>query len=290
MADYSTLLFDVRNNVAYVTLNRPEAANALNAELAHDLMEVSLRCEEDPSVRAVLINAAGKLFCAGGDLKSFAAQPKEMLPTYFKKVTFSLHKAISRFNRMKAPVVMAIQGAAGGAGMSLACAGDIVIAAESAKFTMAYTRAGLTPDGSSTYFLPRIVGLRRAMDLALTNRVLSAREAHEMGIVTRVVPDAELMATAEGLAQGLRPGADARLPGRQAPVRRERDPDARRSDGAGDRVDRRHGPHRRRLRGDRGVSGKAPAEIQRRVTPYRSIKNKPASVRMMPNEARGTLT
>jgi 2-(1,2-epoxy-1,2-dihydrophenyl)acetyl-CoA isomerase len=193
MADYSTLLFDVRNNVAYITLNRPEAANALNAELAHDLMEVSLRCEEDPSVRAVLLNAAGKLFCAGGDLKSFAAQPKEMLPTYFKKVTFSLHKAISRFNRMKAPVVLAIQGAAGGAGMSLACAGDIVIAAESAKFTMAYTRAGLTPDGSSTYFLPRIVGLRRAMDLTLTNRVLSAREAHEM-------------ATAEGLAKGFAQG------------------------------------------------------------------------------------
>jgi 2-(1,2-epoxy-1,2-dihydrophenyl)acetyl-CoA isomerase len=204
--EYSTLLFDVRNNVGYITLNRPEAGNALNAELAHDLMEVSLRCEEDPSVRAVLMNAAGKLFCAGGDLKSFAAQPKEMLPTYLKKVTFHLHKAISRFNRMKAPLVMAIQGAAGGAGMSLACAGDIVIAAESARFTMAYTRAGLTPDGSSTYFLPRIVGLRRAMELTLTNRVLSAREAHEMGIVTRVVPDGELMATAEGLAKGFAEG------------------------------------------------------------------------------------
>src|SRR5271170_2287313 len=200
MSEYSTVLFDVRDNVAHITLNRPEAANALNAELAHDLMEVSLRCEEDPSVRAVLLNAAGKLFCAGGDLKSFAAQPKEMLPTYFKKVTFSLHKAISRFNRMKAPVVLAIQGAAGGAGMSLACAGDIVIAAESAKFTMAYTRAGLTPDGSSTYFLPRIVGYRRAIELAITNRVLSAREAAEMGLVTRVVPDADLMSEASKFA------------------------------------------------------------------------------------------
>ena len=206
MADYSTLLFDVRNNVAYITLNRPEAANALNGELAHNLMEVSLRCDEDPSVRAVLINAAGKIFCAGGDLKSFSAQPKEMLPTYLKKVTYHLHRAISLLNRMKAPVVLAIHGAAGGAGMSLACAGDIVIAAESARFTMAYTRAGLTPDGSSTYFLPRIVGLRRAMDLTLTNRVLSAREAHEMGIVTRVVPDGELMATAEGLAKGFAQG------------------------------------------------------------------------------------
>jgi 2-(1,2-epoxy-1,2-dihydrophenyl)acetyl-CoA isomerase len=205
-SEYSTILFDVRGGVAYITLNRPDAANALNAELAHDLMDVSLRCDEDPSVRAVLINATGKIFCAGGDLKSFAAQPREMLPTFLKKVTFHLHKAISRFNRMKAPVVLAIQGAAGGAGMSLACSGDIVIAAESARFTMAYTRAGLTPDGSATYFLPRIVGLRRALDLTLTNRVLSAREAYEIGIVTRVVPDAELMATAEGLAKGFAQG------------------------------------------------------------------------------------
>ena len=206
MSEYSTILFDVRDHVAHITLNRPNAANALNAELAHDLMEVSLRCEEDPSVRAVLITAAGKIFCAGGDLKSFAAQPKEMLPTFLKKVTFHLHKAVSRFNRMRAPVVMAIHGAAGGAGMSLACAGDIVVAAESARFTMAYTRAGLTPDGSSTYFLPRIVGLRRAMDLTLTNRVLTAREAYDIGIVSRVVADEELTTTAEALARGFAQG------------------------------------------------------------------------------------
>jgi 2-(1,2-epoxy-1,2-dihydrophenyl)acetyl-CoA isomerase len=205
-SEYSTLLFDVRDGVGYITLNRPDAANALNAELAHELMDVTLRCEEDPTVRAVLLNSTGKIFCAGGDLKSFASQPKEMLPTYLKKVTFYLHKAVTRLNRMKAPVVMAVQGAAGGAGMSLACAGDIVIAAESSRFTLAYTRAGLTPDGSSTYFLPRLVGLRRAMDLALTNRVLSAREAYEMGIVSRVVPDAELMASAEGLARELAKG------------------------------------------------------------------------------------
>lgn len=205
-SEYSTLLFDVRDNVAHVTLNRPEAANALNAEMAHELMDVALRCEEDPSVRAMLLDATGKIFCAGGDLKSFAAQPKEMLPTYLKKVTFYLHKAISRLSRMKAPLVMAIQGAAGGAGMSLACAGDLVIAAESARFTMAYTRAGLTPDGSSTYYLPRIVGLRRAMELTLLNPVLSARQAYEMGIVTRVVPDGELAATAEGIARELAKG------------------------------------------------------------------------------------
>jgi 2-(1,2-epoxy-1,2-dihydrophenyl)acetyl-CoA isomerase len=200
-SEYSTLLFDVRDNVAHVTLNRPDAANALNAELAHELMEVALRCGEDPSVRAMLLDATGKIFCAGGDLKSFAAQPREMLPTFLKKVTFHLHKAITLLSRMKAPVVMAIQGAAGGAGMSLACAGDLVIAAESARFTMAYTREGLTPDGSSTYYLPRIVGLRRAMALTL-----SAREACDLGIVTRVVPDGELAATAEGIARELAKG------------------------------------------------------------------------------------
>lgn len=205
-SEYSTLLFDVRDNVAHVTLNRPDAANALNAEMAHDLMDVALRCEEDPSVRAMLLGATGRIFCAGGDLKSFAAQPKEMLPTYLKKVTFYLHKAISRLARMKAPLVMAVQGAAGGAGMSLACAGDIVIAGESARFTMAYTRAGLTPDGSSTYYLPRLVGLRRALELTLLNPVLSAREACELGIVTRVVPDGELAATAEALARELAMG------------------------------------------------------------------------------------
>lgn len=205
-SEYATLLFDVRDNVAYITLNRPDAANAINAELANELMEVALRCDEDPTVRALLLNATGKIFCAGGDLKSFAAQPKPMLPTYFKKVTFYLHRAISLMARMKAPVVMAVHGAAGGAGMSLACAGDIVVAAESARFTMAYTRAGLTPDGSSTYYLPRIVGLRRALDLALTNRVLSAREAFELGIVTRVVPDGDLMSAAEALAKQLAKG------------------------------------------------------------------------------------
>jgi 2-(1,2-epoxy-1,2-dihydrophenyl)acetyl-CoA isomerase len=204
--DYSTLLFDVRDNVAYITLNRPDAANAINAEVARELEDVTLRCEEDPTVRALLINSNGKIFCAGGDLKSFATQPKAMLPTYVKKVTFFLHKAMSRLSRMKAPIVIAVQGAAGGAGMSLACAGDLVIAGESARFTMAYTRAGLTPDGSSTYYLPRLVGLRRAMHLTLLNPVLSAREACEMGIITQVVPDAELAATAEKLARDLATG------------------------------------------------------------------------------------
>ena len=108
---------------------------------------------------------------------------------------------------MDAPLIAAVNGSAGGAGMSLCLFADLVLAAESAKFTLAYTRAGLSPDGGSTYFLPRIVGLRRALELALTNRVLGAQEALDWGIVTKVVPDSELQAEAQALASQLASGA-----------------------------------------------------------------------------------
>ena len=203
---YSTLIYEVKNGVAHIMLNRPDAANGINLELAQDLDQAAIKCDEDPAVRAVLIWGAGKLFCAGGDLKSFAPKSESELPRYLEDVTTNLHRAISRFARMSAPVMAAVHGSAAGAGFSLACACDLVIAAESAKFTMAYTRAGLTPDGSATYYLPRIVGSRRALELALLNPVLSAKEAHALGIVTRVVPDAELMAQATALAEQLASG------------------------------------------------------------------------------------
>jgi 2-(1,2-epoxy-1,2-dihydrophenyl)acetyl-CoA isomerase len=213
MSNFSCLKFEVRDHVAHITLNRPEAANALNLDLAQELEEVSLRCDEDAAVRAVLLTGAGKLFCAGGDLKSFAAQSPAELPAHLKRVTLYLHTAMNRFARMRAPLVIAVNGSAGGAGLSLICAGDLVLAVESAKFTMSYTRVGLTPDGSSTYYLPRIVGLRRAMELALTNRTMTASEAEAMGIITRVVPDSEVMTQAGKLAAELASGATTALGG-----------------------------------------------------------------------------
>lgn len=209
-ATYTTILLDVRDGVAELTLNRPESANALNAEMARELHEAVLRCEADDAVRAVLIMGTGRFFCAGGDLKSFVARGAD-LPRHMKAMTTDLHGAISRMNRMDAPVVIAVNGVAAGAGFSLALSGDLALAAESARFTMAYTRAGLTPDGSSTYFLPRIIGLRRAKELTLTNRTLSAEEALEWGIVNQVVPDAELPETARTLARELAGGATIAL-------------------------------------------------------------------------------
>jgi 2-(1,2-epoxy-1,2-dihydrophenyl)acetyl-CoA isomerase len=207
---YSTILFEVQDHVARITLNRPDAANAINVDMAKDMMHASLQCDEDPAIRAVIITGNGRMFCAGGDLKSFAAHG-DNLPYHLKEVTTYLHAAVSRFTRMDAPVVAAVNGTTAGAGMSLACACDLVLAAESAKFTMAYTRAGLTPDGSSTYFLPRIVGLKRALELTLTNRLLSAQEACDWGIVTKVVPDANLQAEAQALAAQLAASATGAL-------------------------------------------------------------------------------
>jgi len=201
------ILFEVRDNVAHVTLNRPQAGNALDLEMAKQLMTVALRCEADRGVRAVLLKGAGKSFCAGGDVKVFLAQKE--LPAYLREITSYLHLAISRFARLDAPVIAAVQGSAAGGGFSLAISCDLVIAAESANFLMAYSKIGMAPDGGSTYFLPRLVGMKRALELTLTNRRLSAREALEWGLVTEVVSPERLAARAEELAGSLAQGPTA---------------------------------------------------------------------------------
>jgi len=200
--EFKTILFDVRDNVAHITLNRPDAATSINEAMGKDLMHAVLRCDEDPEIRAVLISGAGKIFSGGGDLRDFSAKG-DQLPYYVKEVTTYFHAAMSRMTRMDAPVVAAVHGAVAGAGMSIAIACDIVVAAEATRFMVAYTRAGLTPDGSATYFLPRIVGLKRALELTLTNRMFSAQEALQWGLVTRVVPDNELLVHAGLLPSSL---------------------------------------------------------------------------------------
>ena len=205
MNDLETLRFELADNVARVTLDRPDAANAMNTQMTKDLLEVGIECDENPEVRAVLLRSEGRMFCAGGDLASFA-EAGDALPRRLKEMTVYLHAAITRLTRGRAPVIAAVQGPAAGGGFSLACAADLIIASEQAVFTMAYTRAGLTPDGSSTWFLPRLLGRRRALELILTNRVLSAAEAQDWGLVNEVVPAAELDSRAGDLARKLAAG------------------------------------------------------------------------------------
>jgi 2-(1,2-epoxy-1,2-dihydrophenyl)acetyl-CoA isomerase len=202
---FENLTFEVQDGLARLTLNRPKAANSFNIDLVREFLEVATICTDDSSIRAVLLTGTGRFFCAGGDLKNFAAAGDDV-PKMVAETAETLHAAIAKFARMNAPIVAAVNGPAAGAGMSLVCMTDIALAAESAFFNMAYTAAGLAPDGSSTYFLPRIVGIRRAKELMLTNRTLSAAEARDWGIVERVVPDDELMDEAEKLAMTLASG------------------------------------------------------------------------------------
>jgi 2-(1,2-epoxy-1,2-dihydrophenyl)acetyl-CoA isomerase len=199
------VLLEIRDAVAHITLNRPQAGNGITAKLARALASAALACQTDASVRAVLLRGAGDAFCVGGDLKDFAAR-RDNISAYLLETTAHLHLAISRLARMNAPVVAAVHGAAAGGGFSLACACDLVVAAESATFVIAYSRIGLPPDGGSTYFLPRLIGLRRALELALLHPRLSAQQARDYGIVNQVVPDAELMARAAELAKTLASG------------------------------------------------------------------------------------
>lgn len=203
--EYQHLILERRDQVATITLNRPEAFNALNLALGRELFRAVLEVDDDPEVRAVVITGAGRAFCAGGDVKDFAAH-LDRIGALVKELTTYLHGAVSRLCRSDKPVIMAVNGVAAGGGLSFALSGDLVVAAESARFTMAYSRIAASPDGSSSYFLPRLVGLRRALELYFTNRELSAREALEWGLVTRVVPDPELLAAAHALARDLAQG------------------------------------------------------------------------------------
>jgi 2-(1,2-epoxy-1,2-dihydrophenyl)acetyl-CoA isomerase len=202
---YENITLEHRDGVATLTLNRPKAANSIDIPLARELMDAAIACDDDPATRALILTGAGPMFCAGGDLRSFA-EAGLAISSRLKELTAYLHAAISRLTRMNAPVIAAVNGMAAGAGFSLAIAADFTLASDAAGFVMAYTNAGLVPDGSSTFFLPRRIGDRRTRELMLTNRKLSAAEALDWGLVNQVVPADELMAAATKLATTLAAG------------------------------------------------------------------------------------
>ncbi len=202
---FETLDFELHDNVAVIRMNRPENANALNKKMGQELMDVAIECDENPDIRATIFTGTGRFYSAGGDLPSFADAGDDM-PKLLKELTIYLHGALSRFARMDAPMILAINGVAAGAGFSMACCGDLSIASEDAKFTMAYTNAGLVTDGSSTYYVARHIGMRRTQELMLTNRTLTAQEALDWGLVNKVVPADQLMDEAMDLAQKMAAG------------------------------------------------------------------------------------
>ncbi|HEY4083057.1 MAG TPA: enoyl-CoA hydratase-related protein [Burkholderiaceae bacterium] len=204
------LLIERVGAVAHLILNRPALGNAMSVEMAQGLLEASTVCDEDEDIRCVLLSARGRMFCVGGDIAEFAAAGDAM-SALVKRSTAYLHTAVARFSRMGKPLITAINGPAAGAGFSLAILGDMVLAARSANFTVAYTAIGLTPDGGASWLLPRLIGLRRAQELVLSNRRLNADEAAASGLVTRVVEDEALMSEALALAEQLAAAATPAL-------------------------------------------------------------------------------
>ncbi|MFO1324575.1 MAG: enoyl-CoA hydratase-related protein [Burkholderiales bacterium] len=195
--------------VATLTLNRPDALNALDFTLIDAMIAAAADVATDDALRVVVVRGAGKHFMAGGDLRTFAgelAKPAAERSADFQATIGRLHSAIEAFHRMPHPVVGAVQGAVAGFGLSLMNACDLVVAADTAYFSTAYRNIGLTPDGGGSWSLPRIVGMRRAIELFLLSERFDAQQALAWGLVNRVVPLADLdtavAAVVQSLAQG----------------------------------------------------------------------------------------
>jgi enoyl-CoA hydratase/carnithine racemase len=193
------------DGVVEVRLDDPGRGNALDLRTAEALRDTTAEVAADPG-GTVLLRAAGGSFCVGGDLRAFAGRGAQT-GAYVHAVATAAHAAIQALHELPVPVVTAVRGAAAGGGIGLALVGDIVLAARSARFRLAYTAIGLTPDCGASWFLPRLAGPRLAADLILTNRVLTGDDAERCGLVSRSVDDEELDDAAHRAAADLAAGA-----------------------------------------------------------------------------------
>ncbi|MES2302048.1 MAG: enoyl-CoA hydratase-related protein [Pseudomonadota bacterium] len=201
--------------VAIVTLNRPSAGNTVDMALAVALEQVVDAVIADDAVRCVVLTGAGKLFCGGGDIGAFAAAGSEA-SAFLHGLATALHRSVLKLAGMAKPLVTLVNGPAAGAGLSLAISGDIVLASAQAHFTAAYGAVGLTPDGGMSWLLPRLVGLRAAQDIILTNRRIDAEEAVRIGLITRAVSSEALMTEGLAIAHRLANGATQAIGGARA--------------------------------------------------------------------------
>jgi 2-(1,2-epoxy-1,2-dihydrophenyl)acetyl-CoA isomerase len=213
MAD-THLLTDMADGIATITLNRPEALNAFSPQMVEALIEVTGRYERDSAVRCVVLRGAGEHFMAGGDVKGFHKALTEDRDAVLRRREMDVvrvHQITYQLRRMRKPVLASVQGATAGIGMGLLLAADLAIASDDAFFTLAYRHVGLTADGGSTYFLPRVVGERRALELALLGERFTAQRALDIGIVNWLTPRATLADETARIARTLADGPTVAL-------------------------------------------------------------------------------
>ncbi|XAH21563.1 enoyl-CoA hydratase-related protein [Xylophilus sp. GW821-FHT01B05] len=202
----SAVTYDVNDGLAILRMNRPEVHNAIDATMAEGICEAARRCASDPSVRALLLLGNGRSFTVGGDLAFLAGTKEGELPGLLRAMTGPYHDALRTFSRLGVPIIAGVQGAAAGGGLGMLYCADVVVAAENARVATGFAALGLSMDGANSWFLPRLVGMRRAAELYFEGRVLNAQEALEWGLVTRVVPldgfDEHVLDSARRLAAG----------------------------------------------------------------------------------------
>lgn len=202
--DFSTLLFEVNDAVATVTLNRPDVLNSFNADMRRELRCAFAEIETNGGVRAVILTAAGRGFCAGQDLRERLPEYQSgRAPVLGETLRQEYNPLILAMRRLPKPIVGAINGVAAGAGCSLALACDLRVASDQASFLQAFVRIGLVPDSGSSFFLPQLIGMARAAEMMLLAEPVSAARALELGLVNRVVPPDRLLATVRELASSL---------------------------------------------------------------------------------------
>ncbi len=200
--DYEQILFESSDQVATITLNRPKRLNAYTYQMALELWDAIMKAENDPNIRVSILTGAGRGFCAGADLSGGAGtfdgsnRPKEYVDSYLKEGSL-----IRRYFSLKKPVIVAINGPVVGVGVTMILPFDIRIASESARVGIVFSRRGIVPEIACPWILPRLIGISRAAELMYTSRILSAKEALEYGLVSRVVPDDRLMDTAKEIAE-----------------------------------------------------------------------------------------
>ena len=204
---YECLLYEVKDGIATLTLNRPERLNALGGTLRQDLHDAVTRAGADPEVRVMVVTGAGKGFCSGGDVKAMGeAKAGQRERPLLEKIAPGRDRTLLAMREAPQPTIAAVNGAAAGAGMNLALGCDLRIASTAAKFTQAFVKRGLHPDWGGTYFLPRVVGMAKACEMIFTGEVIDAAEALRLGIVSRVVAPEELLPTAYEVARRIAAG------------------------------------------------------------------------------------
>ncbi|MCI0546197.1 MAG: enoyl-CoA hydratase-related protein [Candidatus Rokubacteria bacterium] len=204
---YECLIYEVKDGIATLTLNRPERLNALGGTLREDFLDAILRASADPDVRVMIVTGAGKGFCAGGDVKAMnEAKEEGRARSLVERIAPSRDRTLLAMREAPQPIIAAVNGAAAGAGMNLALGCDIRLASTSARFAQAFVRRGLHPDWGGTYFLPRAVGMAKAAELVFTGDIIDAAEALRLGLVSQVVPPEELLPATRALARKIADG------------------------------------------------------------------------------------